>query len=89
VLEPAVLFVEKGALMISFGSFSGTGMHRWPWPGLIALTAIQVYYVREMVAALIIFSVLFCGVGVTALTLFLMDRASQLTLAWTGRKCGF
>ena len=57
------------------------------WLGLITLAAFQVYYLREMVAALIIFSVLFTVVGATALMLILLDRASQRTLAWAGKKC--
>jgi hypothetical protein len=58
------------------------------WFGLITLAAIQFYYVQEMVAALIIFSVLFAFVAVMALILFLLDRASQLTLAWAWKNCG-
>jgi len=47
---------------------------------LIAVAATQDYYVREMLAALIIFSVLFALVAAIVLTLFLLDRASQLAL---------
>jgi len=47
---------------------------------LIAVAATQVYYMREMLAALIIFSVLFALVAAIVLTLFLLDRASQLAL---------
>ena len=49
---------------------------------LIAVAATQDYYVREMLAALIIFSVLFALVAAIVLTLFLLDRASQLALGW-------
>jgi hypothetical protein len=55
---------------------------KWVWIGLAALVAIQVYYVREMLAALIIFAVLF-GFGATiAFVLFLFDQASQKTVEW-------
>ena len=74
--------------MISFRAVSKTDFYRWVWFGLITLVAIQIYYVREMVAALILFSVLFVCVGVTALTLFLLDRAGQHALAWAGKKYG-
>ena len=58
------------------------------WFGLVTLAAIQFYYVQEMVAALIIFSVLFVFVALMALILFLLDRACQLTLAWAWKKWG-
>jgi hypothetical protein len=54
--------------------------------GLITIGATQVYYVREMLAALIIFSVLFALAAAIVLSLclilFLLDRASQLALRW-------
>jgi len=58
------------------------------WFGLITLAAIQFYYLQEMVAALIIFSVLFAFVAVMALILFLLDCACTLTLAWAWKKWG-
>jgi hypothetical protein len=55
---------------------------KWVWIGLAALVAIQVYYVREMLAALFIFAVLFGFGAVIAFVLFLFDRASQKTVEW-------
>ena len=72
--------------MISFESLSKADVSKWLSFGLIALAAIQIYYVREMVAALILFAVLFCVAGATTLTLFLLDRAGQRTLAWASKK---
>ena len=55
---------------------------KWVWIGLAALVAIQIYYVREMLAALAIFAVLF-GIGaVIAFVLFLFDQVSQKTVEW-------
>jgi len=55
---------------------------KWVWIALAALIAIQIYYVREMLAALFIFAVLF-GFGATiAFILFLFDQASQKTVEW-------
>lgn len=55
---------------------------KWVWIGLAALVAIQIYYVREMLAALVIFAVLF-GIGaVIAFVLFLFDQVSQKTVEW-------
>lgn len=50
--------------------------------GLAALVAIRLYEVQEMIAALAIFSVLFALAAGAVLTLFLLDRAGQRTLAW-------
>jgi antibiotic biosynthesis monooxygenase (ABM) superfamily enzyme len=58
----------------------------WILVALIIIGATRVYYVREMLAALIIFSALFGLVATIVLTLFLiwflLDRASQLALGW-------
>jgi hypothetical protein len=55
---------------------------KWLWIGLAAVLALRFYYVREMIAALIIFSVLFAAVAVVALIVFLLDRASQQIVVW-------
>ena len=58
--------------------------------GLIPIAATRVYYVREMLAALIIFSALFALVVAIGLTLFLiwflLDRARQLELGWMEKR---
>ena len=55
---------------------------KWLWFGLAAAFALRFYYVREMIAALIIFSVLFAAAAVLALVVFLLDRASQQIVIW-------
>jgi hypothetical protein len=56
----------------------------WILAALITIGATRVYYVREMLAALIIFSALFASVAAIVFILFLiwllLDRASQLAL---------
>lgn len=58
----------------------------WILAALITIGAMRVYYVREMLAALIIFSVLFASVAPIVLALFLiwllLDRASEWALGW-------
>ena len=56
---------------------------KWLWGGLWALLAIQFYYVREMLAALVIFSIIFAVVGFIVLILFVLDRGIRRTLALT------
>lgn len=56
----------------------------WGWglSGLVGLAALKIYYVREMIAALVIFSVLFTIVAILVLAVFILDRVSQWTFAW-------
>ena len=49
-----------------------------------ALAAMQSYYVWEMLAALLLFSIGFAVVGLVILILFLLDRGLYRALAWTG-----
>jgi hypothetical protein len=52
------------------------------WGGLLALATLKFYYVQEMIAALVIFSVLFVGAATVVLIIFLLDRASQQIVVW-------
>lgn len=55
---------------------------KWLWIALAGVPAIGLFYVQEMIAALIIFSVLFVGVSSLLLIIFLLDRASQQIVVW-------
>jgi hypothetical protein len=71
--------------MISFRRLSElarTNRKRWIWIGLAAVPTIRFYYVQEMIAALIIFSVFFLVVSTVVLIIFLLDRASQQIVVW-------
>jgi hypothetical protein len=82
-LEHPESAVERGPSPVNSLKWLGDKkIQMWLWAGLAALIAVQVYYVREMLAALFIFAVIF-GVGaVVAFILFLFDQASQRTAAW-------
>jgi hypothetical protein len=54
--------------------------------GCVAVAASKMYYLREMFAALILFAVLFSSVLAVLLTLFLLDRAGEATIAWIGMR---
>jgi hypothetical protein len=72
--------------MFSFDWVSGKlrekGTQKWLFIGLAILVAVQVYYVQEMLAALLLFAVMFALVGGVFLILFLLDRASQRVVGW-------
>jgi hypothetical protein len=59
-----------------------TARMKWVLIGLGALPALRIYYVREMVAALMIFSILFVAGAIVVLVLFLLDLASQRLISW-------
>jgi hypothetical protein len=62
--------------------FRNKEVRKWLWLGLAAFIAIQIYYVREMLAALVIFAAVFAfGAGVV-FVLFVFDQASQRTVEW-------
>jgi Flp pilus assembly protein TadB len=54
----------------------------WTGIAVTALAAVQLYFVREMLAALFIFTIVFAFVATVFLMLWLVDRAGQRTLAW-------
>lgn len=71
--------------MLSFRRLSDklvTPTMKWVWIGLSAVPAIRIYYVREMVAALMIFSILFLAGAGVVLILFVLDFASERLIAW-------
>jgi uncharacterized membrane protein YraQ (UPF0718 family) len=68
--------------VICLKSISNKKVRKWTLLGLAALAAIRFYQVQEMIAALAIFSVLFALAAGAVLTLFLLDRAGQRSLAW-------
>lgn len=50
--------------------------------GCAAVPAIRLYYVQEMIAALIMFSILFLVVSVVVFFLFLLDLAVGQIITW-------
>jgi hypothetical protein len=55
---------------------------KWMWAALLIFVALQVYFVQEMLAALILFTVIFAIFAAIALALYLADRAGQWSLGW-------
>ena len=55
---------------------------KWPWIGLAAFAAVQIYFVQELVAAMIIFSAVFAVGAIAALVIYVVDRAGQKTVEW-------
>ena len=69
-------------------SSGGSARKLWWLGGLGALVALKFYYVREMVAALMIFSALFVIGAAIVLVVFVLDRITQRTFAWAQSGAG-
>ena len=56
----------------------------WIWIGLglVAVPALHIYYVQEMLAALVLFSLLFVAVSTAVLIIFFLVRTIKLIIAW-------
>ena len=65
--------------------FSENKALKWVWLGLLAFVALQIYFVQEMVVALMLFTGVFVIFAVAALVLYLVDRAGQWGLGWAGQ----
>ena len=55
---------------------------KWMWIFLAALVALQIYFVRELLAALFLFTLGFGALAGAALVFFLFERAGHRSMAW-------
>jgi hypothetical protein len=60
--------------------FSERKARKWLWIALVAFVAFQIYFVQEMIAALVLFTGLFVVCAVIAGVLYLIDRAGRWSL---------
>ena len=66
--------------------FTELKTRKWLWIGLGVFAALQIYFVRELLAALILFTGVFIVCAVLALVLYLVDRASRWGLDMAGNQ---
>ncbi len=72
---------------MKFGKvLSESKARKWMWIGLVAFLALQVYFVQELLAALMLFTGLFVILAIGALILYLIDRAGQMGLGWAAQR---
>jgi hypothetical protein len=64
--------------------FSEKKARKWMWIGLAVFVALQIYFVQEMLAALMLFTGIFVVCAVIALVLYLIDRASRWGIGVAG-----
>jgi len=76
-LKASKLFGEK---------YSENKARKWVWIALAAFVALQIYFVQEMLAALMLFTGVFVILALAALVLYVVDRAGQWGLGWAGQQ---
>jgi hypothetical protein len=72
--------VQPAARDLQRAAQSEEKARRWMWGFLIALAAMQTYFVQEMLAALFLFTLAFAVFAVIAFAFYLANRASQASL---------
>jgi hypothetical protein len=76
---------KKGAISVKVSRFlSERKARKGLWIALGVFTALQIYFVRELLAALMLFTGIFIVCAVLALVLYLADRASRWGLGVAG-----
>jgi hypothetical protein len=79
--------VKKGAILVKVSKvFSERKARKWLWIALGALVALQVYFVQEMVVALMLFTGIFVVCAIIALVLYLVDQASRWGIGLAGNQ---
>jgi hypothetical protein len=61
--------------------FTDRKARKWLWIGLGVFAALQIYFVRELLAALMLFTGLFIVCAIIALIVYLVDLASRWGLS--------
>lgn len=64
--------------------FSERKARKWLWIGLGVFAALQIYFVRELLAALMLFTGVFLVCAMIAFVLYLVERASRWGLSVAG-----
>lgn len=78
---------KKGAIPVKVSKvFSERKARKWLWIALGAFVALQIYFVRELLAALMLFTGVFVVCALIALVLYLVDRASRWGLGMAGHQ---
>ncbi len=66
-------------------AFSEKKARKWMWIGLAVIVALQIYYIQEMLAALLLFTCAFLIAAILALVFYLVDSAGEWSLVWAGK----
>jgi uncharacterized membrane protein (UPF0136 family) len=79
--------VKKGAILVKVSTvYSEQKARKWLWIAIGVMGALQIYFVRELLAAFMLFTGVFIICAMVALVLYLIDRASQWGLDLAGQQ---
>jgi hypothetical protein len=78
----AYLTPDEGKWWGMIYRISRRNIYKWAVVAAIALIVTRLFFVQELITALVIFSVLFACVAIAVLMVFLVDHAVQTVLDW-------
>ena len=78
------MFLERTYSVKASTVFSENKARKWMWVGLAAFVALQIYFVQEMLAALMLFTGVFLIFAIVALVIYLVEWAGQWSIGWAG-----
>jgi|SRR5665213_1074731 len=79
--------MDRRGIALKFSTwFRESKAKKWLWIGLGVFAALQIYFVRELLVALMLFTGLFIVCAIVALVLYLVDRASRWGLDVAGNQ---
>jgi hypothetical protein len=82
-----ILQRAKGASPLKVSKvFSERKARKWLWIAIAVFVALQIYFVRELLAALMLFTGIFVICATVALVFYLIDRASRWGLGFAGHQ---
>jgi len=81
------LNLQRGGTLLKVSKiFSEQKARKWLWISIIAFVALQIYFIRELLAALLLFTGVFIVCAIVALVLYLIDRVSRWGLGLAGHQ---
>jgi hypothetical protein len=66
----------------SLGAARKIWTSKWFWTGLAVFVALQMYFIRELLAVFILFSIGFAVLAIIALAGYLVEQAGEKSYTW-------
>lgn len=70
------------------GRIDGKMTRKWIWvgvAGLLGLVALRIYFLQELLAALLLFALAFAAIALVVLGIYLLGSAGDWSFGWIGR----
>jgi hypothetical protein len=77
--------VKRGSILVRVREFLNDRKNqKWLWISVSVIVALQIYFVQELLVALMLFTGLFALCALAALVLYLIDQASRWSVGMAG-----